>query len=232
MTSVTHQRQDPQSGHISVLRADSLREQVSRALEAALVAGELSPGAIYSAPGLAERFGVSATPVREAMLDLVKDGFVEVVRNKGFRVLEISESDLDQISQIRLLLEVPATAQASTVLSPASFEMLADLAREITAAAGRGDVIRYLDADRRFHIELISALGNPRLTELVDRFRLQTRLFGLDDLARAGRLIDSAHEHHQLLATMQAGDVEATKRLMSAHIGHSRGLWAGREEVP
>src|SRR5712692_7705850 len=165
MTSVTHHRENSES-HISAIRADSLREQVSRALEAALVAGELQPGEIYSAPGLAERFGVSATPVREAMLDLLKDGFVEVVRNKGFRVLEMSENDLDQISQIRLLLEVPTTAKVAGALAPEKFEMLAMLAEEITGAASRGHIIRYLDADRRFHVELISTLGNPRLTEL------------------------------------------------------------------
>src|SRR5580704_19346318 len=135
------------TSHISAeIRTGSLREQVSRALEAALVAGELQPGVIYSAPGLAEQFGVSATPVREAMLDLVKDGFVEVVRNKGFRVLEVSESDLDQISQIRLLLEVPSTANAAAVLSPEEFEMLARVADEISGAASRADIIRYLDA--------------------------------------------------------------------------------------
>jgi DNA-binding GntR family transcriptional regulator len=231
MTSVTHRRENSES-HISAIRADSLREQVSRALEAALVAGELQPGEIYSAPGLAERFGVSATPVREAMLDLLKDGFVEVVRNKGFRVLEMSENDLDQISQIRLLLEVPTTARVAGALAPEKFEMLAMLAEEITGAASRGHIIRYLDADRRFHVELISTLGNPRLTELVDRFRRQTRLFGLDDLARSGRLIASAQEHYELLVTLRAGDADAATRLMNAHIGHTRGLWAGREERP
>jgi DNA-binding GntR family transcriptional regulator len=231
MTSVAYDRENSES-HISAIHAGSLREQVSRALEAGLVAGELKPGVIYSAPGLAERFGVSATPVREAMLDLVKDGFVEVARNKGFRVLEMSESDLDQISQIRLLLEVPSAARAAEVLTPANFEMLAMLAEEITEAAGQGDIIRYLDADRRFHVGLISPLGNPRLTELVDRLRRQTRLFGLDALARSGRLVASAQEHHELLQTLQAGDADATTRLMHAHIGHTRGVWAGREEWP
>jgi DNA-binding GntR family transcriptional regulator len=231
MTSVAYDRENSES-HISAIHAGSLREQVSRALEAGLVAGELKPGVIYSAPGLAERFGVSATPVREAMLDLVKDGFVEVARNKGFRVLEMSENDLDQISQIRLLLEVPSTAKAAAVLRPANFEMLAMLAEEITEAASQGDIIRYLDADRRFHVGLISALGNPRLTELVDRLRRQTRLFGLDALARSGRLVASAQEHHELLQTLRSGDADAATRLMNAHIGHIRGVWAGREESP
>ena len=229
MTSVADDREVAHS-HISAIHAGSLRSQVTRALEAALVSGELQPGVIYSAPGLAERFGVSATPVREAMLDLVKDGFVEVARNKGFRVLEMSEDDLDQICQIRLLLEVPSTARAAAVLTKGSFANLSELADEITAAAREGHVIRYLDADRRFHVELISALGNARLTDLVDRLRRQTRLFGLDALARSGRLIASAQEHHELLASLRSGDSAAATRLMTAHIGHTRGLWAGREE--
>jgi DNA-binding GntR family transcriptional regulator len=214
-----------------VVRADSLREQVRRALEAALVAGELRAGEIYSAPSLAEEFGVSATPVREAMLDLVKDGFVEVVRNKGFRVLEVSEADLDQISQIRLLLEVPTTVRAAAVLTTENFEHLADIADEITSAASCGDIITYLDADRRFHLELIATVGNQRLTDLVDRLRRQTRLSGLHSLARSGRLVGSADEHHQLLAALQAGDTKAVTRLMSAHLAHTRGLWAGRDEI-
>jgi DNA-binding GntR family transcriptional regulator len=230
VTSIARHDEGSQTGHISELRSYSLREQVERALEAALVSGELQPGVIYSAPGLAERFGVSATPVREAMLDLVRDGFVVVVRNKGFRVLEVSEDDLDRIFEIRLLLEVPTAARAAAVLTPAAFEVLADLATEIVSAASRKDVIGYLDADHRFHLELVGSLGNDRLTDLVDRYRRQTRLFGLGELARTGRLIASAYEHHQLLATLQARDAEATTRLMTAHIRHTRGLWAGRDE--
>src|SRR5580692_336000 len=159
MTSLTH-RHDGSGSHISAIRADSLREQVSRALEAALVSGELKPGAIYSAPALAERFGVSATPVREAMLDLVKDGFVEAVRNRGFRVLEMSDADLDEVSQIRLLLEVPTTAQVAKIISTEVLDRLRKIADEIVAAAQRGDLIDYLDSDRRFHVELISQAGN------------------------------------------------------------------------
>jgi DNA-binding GntR family transcriptional regulator len=228
MTSLTQTPEHAGARH--VVRANSLREQVSRALEAALVAGELKPGEIYSAPSLAEEFGVSATPVREAMLDLVKDGFVEVVRNKGFRVLEVSEADLDQIFEIRLMLEVPSTVRAASTLTSENFEHLVGIATEITSSAASGDIIRYLDADRRFHVELIATVGNPRLTDLVDRLRRQTRLSGLVNLARAGTLVASANEHHQLLATLRAGDTDATSRLMNAHIRHTRGLWAGRDE--
>lgn len=196
-----------------------------------MVAGELRPGELYSAPVLAERFGVSATPVREAMLALAKDGFVVAERNRGFRVVEMSETDLDEISQIRLLLEVPSTVEVAKTISPRVLVRLSEIADEIVVAAAGGDLIDYLDSDRRFHVALISQLGNARLTELVDRLRLQTRLYGLGKLVETGRLVASAEEHHELVETMRAGDGAATKRVISSHIKHVRGLWVGREET-
>src|SRR5215203_3588997 len=88
----------------------SYRASVADALRAALVAGELLPGEVYSAPTLAARFGVSATPVREAMLDLVKEGLVDTVPNKGFRVTAVSEKQLDEYTHIRALVEIPTVA--------------------------------------------------------------------------------------------------------------------------
>jgi DNA-binding GntR family transcriptional regulator len=214
--------------NISAVRTDSLREQVRRALEAALVAGELQPGVLYSAPTLAERFGVSATPVREAMLDLVGEGMMEAVRNRGFRVMAVSEEDLDQISQIRLLIEVPVMGQVAKLLTPEKIAALDATGQAIEAAAERGDLIDYLDCDRRFHSQLISTLGNPRLTDLVDRLRRQARLFGLQRLAESGELVASAREHRVMLKVLQTGDVAAAESLMTAHIRHTRGLWVGR----
>jgi DNA-binding GntR family transcriptional regulator len=217
--------------HLSAIRADSLREQVTRALEAALVAGELKPGEIYSAPVLAERFGVSATPVREAMLDLVNEGFVEPVRNRGYRVIEISEADLDQIADIRMLIEVPSVGQVAARLTPERARLLAAAAKAIEEAAKRNDLLAYLDSDRRFHVELIATLGNPRLTDLVDRLRRQARLFGLQQLVETGRLGASAREHAAILKSLRSGDVKATEKLMAAHIVHTRGLWAGHDDA-
>ncbi len=219
------------SSHIVAINARSLREQVRRSLEAAMIAGELIPGQLYSAPSLGERFGVSATPVREAMLDLAKDGFVVAERNRGFRVLEMSEEDLDDICQIRLLLEVPSTVTVAKIIAPEVLDRLAVIADEIVAAAASGDLIEYLDSDRRFHVLLISQLGNDRLTELVDRLRRQTRLFGLEALARSGRLVESAQEHHAVVESMRAKNGPATRRLIDSHIKHIRGLWVGRGEA-
>src|SRR6266699_5127733 len=86
----------------------SLREQVRRIIRGRIIAGDIVPGAIYSIPQFAALLGVSATPVREAVLDLGNQDLVEGVRNRGFRVPDLTERDIDEVVQLRLMLEVPA----------------------------------------------------------------------------------------------------------------------------
>jgi DNA-binding GntR family transcriptional regulator len=208
-------------------RRTNLREDIAANLRAALVSGDLRPGEVYSAPKLAARFGVSPTPVREAMLQLVADGLLEPVRNKGFRVVEVSDEELDQIAALRLLLEAPSVGAAAGRLDPAVAVELGRHADAIAAAAADGDMVGYLDADLAFHLGLLGTLGNRRLVEMVHALRAQTRLYGLSRLASAGRLAGSAHEHQELLALVRDGRAEEAESLMRRHIGHTRGIWAG-----
>lgn len=91
----------------------NLRQTVTEHLRTAIIVGDLQEGVVYSAPSLGAAFGVSATPVREAMMDLAREGLVETVKNKGFRVTAVKERDLDEITEIRLLLE-PLWSAASS----------------------------------------------------------------------------------------------------------------------
>jgi DNA-binding GntR family transcriptional regulator len=208
----------------------SLREQIANVLRAAIAAGQMRPGVLYSVPTLAERFGVSATPVREAMLDLAKEGLVDSVRNKGFRVTELSDEDLDDITELRALIEVPTVARLAPVITEADVEALRPLAQAIVDSAADGDLIRYLEADRRFHLRLLALAGNPRLVDVVRDLRAQTRLYGLDQLVEQDRLTSSGMEHLELLDALSAHDAAAVEAVMRRHIGHVRGIWAAVPE--
>jgi DNA-binding GntR family transcriptional regulator len=214
-----------------VLGPHSLREQVSNALRAALITGELRPGVVYSAPVLAAGFGVSATPVREAMLDLAKEGLVEVVRNKGFRVTELSEADLDQFTEIRALIEVPVVTGLARSAPRDRLAALRPLAESIVAAARARDLIAYVEADQGFHLALLGLSGNPHLVEVVAGLRNRSRLYGLPGLADAGELATSATEHVDLVDALVAGDAERVERLMRAHLTHVRSIWAGEPQA-
>ncbi|MFE3523434.1 GntR family transcriptional regulator [Streptomyces sp. NPDC059161] len=222
---------DLKQGHLIVAQ-ERLRDQVAHALRAALVAGELRPGAIYSAPGLAADFGISATPVREAMLDLAREGLVEPVRNKGFRITEVSERDLDQYTELRALIEVPTVGKVTDAATAEQLEALRPIAEEIVERARAHDLIGYLDADRRFHLQLLGLAGNGRLVETVGELRKRSRLYGLTRLDERGELISSAQEHIELLDLMRSGDRTAAEACMARHLGHVRSLWARARDEP
>jgi DNA-binding GntR family transcriptional regulator len=208
----------------------SLRERVAESLRAALVSGRMVPGTTYSIPALAEQFGVSATPVREAMLDLVNEGIMSAVPNKGFRVVELSDAELDQITELRRLLEVPTVGDLAGAIDRAAVRRLRALADAVSDAARRGDVVGYVEADRELHLALLAEAGNPRLVEMVGRLRDQSRLYGLEQLAAEGVLVDSAAEHMRLIDALESGDRRAAERVMAHHLDHVRGIWASRRE--
>ncbi|WP_240197711.1 GntR family transcriptional regulator [Nonomuraea lactucae] len=208
----------------------SIREKVAEALRSALVAGELRAGVVYSAPALAERFGVSPTPVREAMLDLAKDGLVTAVRNKGFRVADLSERDLDEITELRGLIEVPTVAQIAQTVPAERVEALRPLAEAIVSAAETADVLAYVEADLAFHLQLLALAGNAHLVDIVRDLRRRARLYGIARLAEQGVLVDSGREHLDLLDKITAGDADSAAALMRHHLRHVRGIWADRPE--
>ncbi|MFC7343569.1 GntR family transcriptional regulator [Saccharopolyspora griseoalba] len=210
----------------------SMRDRVGRALRAAIISGEMEPGVVYSAPSLASRFGVSATPVREAMLDLVREDLVAIVPNKGFRVTEVSEADLDQITEIRLLIEPPAVGKVTPVIPQEDFAELRELAQRIVTPAEAGDLVEYTEADRVFHLRLLSYANNPRMSDLVSDLRARTRLFGLTALRERGGLVDAANEHHAIVDAIESRDPDAVESLMRAHISQVRGPWASPSPDP
>ena len=205
----------------------NLREEITETLRAAVISGELRPGVVYSAPSLATQFGVSATPVREAMLDLAGEGLVDIVRNKGFRVTELSEKDLDDLSELRALIEVPTVRRiAAAGVAPDVVASLRPLATTIEEAAAAGDLITHVAADMEFHLRLLALAGNTHLVETVRSLRARSRIYGLRRLADRDELVPSAHEHAELLDLIAAGDADGAERLMDGHIRHVRGIWA------
>jgi DNA-binding GntR family transcriptional regulator len=207
-------------------RSGSYRELVADALRAALVAGELRPGEVHSVPALAARFGISATPVREALLDLAKEGLLDPVPNKGFRVTAVSERQLDEYTHIRSLIEIPTVTGLAATADATALEALRPAAEEIVTAAAAGDLIAYVEADRRFHLGLLALAGNEHLVEVVGDLRKRSRLYGLTALAERGLLRASAEEHLELLDALLARDGATVQAVMTRHLGHVRGLWA------
>jgi DNA-binding GntR family transcriptional regulator len=206
----------------------NLRQQARVAIQAQIVTGGIEAGRIYPVAFFASQLGVSATPVREALFDLAHDGLVELVRNRGFRILGLSDHDLDEIMELRLMLEVPAIRSCAGRLSPEGLETCARLMRETEEYAASGDLANFFSSDRDFHLGLLEPLENRRQFDMIRRLREQAR--GLRLLAESNYLLAAADEHHQLLDAMASGEGERAEALMRAHLQHTRGIWIGRDD--
>jgi DNA-binding GntR family transcriptional regulator len=213
----------------SHLQQTNLRDQALALLKLRLVSGDLAPGQIYSAASLAAELGVSNSPVREAMLTLVNQGLMETVRNRGFRVIPLSDKERRNVYDLRILLEIPSMARLASMNEKvaARKEEFSKLAAHMVESAKSGDIVGYLDADRSFHIGLLDILENDQLTMIVGNLRDQTRQYGLKALSERGSLVKSAEEHQPILDALIAGDKKLTAKLMTDHLSHLVGDWAG-----
>jgi DNA-binding GntR family transcriptional regulator len=216
-------------GELVHLTQTNFREQARRAIRAHIIAGNIKAGELVSARALASQLGVSATPVREALLDLANERLLTAVRNQGFLVTTPSDQDLRDILEIRLMLEVPAMVGLAGRLPADRHPHHQQMAATIHDSATSGDVIGFLEADRDFHLGLLSEIGNHRLVEMVAILRDQVRLYGLPRLAEEQRLADSADEHVELIDSIVRGDAQLTEQVMRRHLRHTTGIWAGRE---
>lgn len=213
----------------TTIKRTDLRSQVTALLRARIVSGELAVDRVYSAAALAKTMGVSITPVREAILDIEHSGLIEVIRNRGFRVLSILDEDLDEIRDLRKMLEAPAMAMVAQRASDSDLMALKPLLEEMQAAS-ETDVAEFLRMDQAFHVRLMKLTRIARLVKLVEVLRDQTRLYGIAALLREGALTETMQEHRAILDALVERDIGLSVRLMHQHLDHTRGIWAGRRE--
>ncbi|MFD7456887.1 GntR family transcriptional regulator [Streptomyces sp. NPDC059868] len=202
-----------------VVQRSSVRGQILQALRTALATGELRPGAVYSAPALGERFGVSATPVREAMQQLALEGAVEVVPNRGFRVVERDARELAELAEVRALIEVPVLLRLAGAVPAARWAELRPLAEATVRAAASGCRATYAEADRAFHRAVLSLAGNEQLVRIADDLhrRVQWPLTGGPAARTRTELMTDAAQHVGLLDALIAGDADGVRTLVGEH---------------
>jgi DNA-binding GntR family transcriptional regulator len=226
------------------LDRSTLARHVLDATRSAIVDGRLAAGELYSVARLAEQFGVSRTPVREALLLLERQGLVRFERNLGVRVLEPSSNDLEEVFTLRLLLEVPATYRACEVLTDADLDALQRELDAMALLADRDDENAFMRHDMRYHEILLEVAGNRRLAAAVDALRDFVRLRGTSTVGR-GRDLPAIHaEHDAVHAALRRRDPVAAAISMRAHLlntawllleqrgGNASLSWAPLVQVP
>lgn len=204
-------------GLIQEARSSNLREQVVERVRSEILSGRALAGTVYSVPSLATELGVSTTPVREALLELCRNGLLSPMRNRGFRVQAMSLEELDHLFTMRELLERFAIESLARqgLRDPGPARAMADV---VAKAVDNGDVQAYIAGDRGFHEILVAEVGNRLQTKLILQLRDDMRLFGIDSKEGLRRQRDSVKEHYQMIDLAIRQDVEAIGPLISRHI--------------
>jgi DNA-binding GntR family transcriptional regulator len=200
------------------LAAPALYEQVAERLRARIFAHELAPGAWVDEQAIASEYGISRTPLREALKVLASEGLVTLRPRRGCYVTELSEQDLDDIFPVMALLEGRCAQEATLKAGPADRQRLAAIHETLERHAAANDADRFFEANQQFHDALQALAGNRWLKQLIDETRKFIKLTRRDSLRLEGRLRQSLAEHRAILAAIEAGRADDAGRLMHDHI--------------
>ena len=194
---------------------------VSERLREDLLTRSLLPGQQIVQEALAERYGVSRVPVREALKELEAEGLVTHSPNRGYFVAQLSAADMEEVYLIRALLEAEAIRSACAHLSDADLDRIDDLRSEVEDALTRSDIEAIANANRRFHFAIFDACAMPRLV------RLLRTLWDATDAHRGLYFEDTAtheqirQEHAAHVDALRHRDMDAAVETQRVHREHS-----------
>lgn len=198
--------------------ADRLREQIFAKI--------LAPGSWLDEQSLAEQFGISRTPMREAIKVLASEGLVTIKMRRGAYVTEVARKDLEQIFTILSLLEGEAARETASKASEEELNQLDYWHHRLEKAAADRDIEQFFEINGKFHELIQEIAGNRWMNGVIDDLRKVLKLHRRDSLTSTGRLQNSLVEHRAILNALLKRDQAGAESAMRIHL--ARGLEALR----
>jgi DNA-binding GntR family transcriptional regulator len=200
----------------------SLAERAYHEIKRLIITGGLAPGAAILEGTLAARFGVSKTPIREALKRLELEGLTRVLPRVGYVVSPVSVGDVRALFELRMMLEPAAAELAADRVSPELLAELDSLARVSFAGADRENYAQLLEVNSRFHLDVVRGAGNARLTEILARALAEAEriLHMAVDLRDASDLI--IRDHVEIVRALREKDGARARRVSERHLEASR----------
>ena len=202
------------------LAASALYVQVAEQLRSRILAHTLAAGSWIDEQALAAEFGISRTPLREALKVLATEGLITMKLRRGAYVTEVSERDLAEVYQLLALLESDAAGVVALTASDVQIKELEALHAALEASVGNRD--RFFAANEHFHMRLLEVADNRWRNQLVADLRKVMKLNRHHSLFRQGRLEASLKEHRQIMAALKARNADRVRQLMQQHFTNGK----------
>lgn len=206
---------DPTAKAQATLAPQALYEQVAERLRHQIFARDLEPGTWIDEMKLSAQWGISRTPLREALKVLAAEGLVTMKMRRGAYVTEVSRTDVAQVYHLLALLESDAAAQVALQADDTQRETLRQLHALLEQKVD--DRIAFFAVNERIHMALLETAGNRWAIQMVADLRKVMKLNRQHSLFKQGRLADSLDEHRALMQAIEGRDADAARRLMQAH---------------
>jgi DNA-binding GntR family transcriptional regulator len=203
-----------------------LSDDVASYIRELIMAGRLVPGEVVNIDSFAREIGVSATPVREALMVLVSEGFLVAEKHRGFIVASLDKQDIKDVFDVHAMIGGELAARAARQISPECLARLEQLQADIESAFERGDLGAADAANQEFHETVVNQADSAKLAWLFNigvRF-VPTSVFYSEDRILPSKEHHSVVDHKAILAAMRQGDPEKAREAMSTHIAHSSEL--------
>ncbi len=197
----------------------ALYEDVAESLRQRIFSRELAPGSWIDELKISEAYGISRTPLREALKVLASEGLVTMKVRRGAYVTEVSDQDLADVYHLLSLLESDAAGTVAMQASPGQIEELQDLHRQLEMAAlpEQQDRERFFKINEEFHMRLLSMANNRWCEQMVLDLRKVMKLNRHNSLLKVGRIEESLREHRAVMAALAARDASACTDRMREH---------------
>ncbi len=204
-------------------KPEPLAKMAYNALRDSILSNTLTSGTIYNEKNLAQQLGISRTPVREALLELSSQGLVAFLPRKGVVINSFKEADINEIFELRHIIETHAFKTACIQSDTADLtEMERCLENQRRIAIKSGDITRFMEMDRAFHMAFARLTGNKRLISIMENIRDILHIMGSYALAVEGRMTEVVLEHEKILNAVKEGNIETTLTLLLNHLEQSK----------
>ncbi|MBQ8306012.1 MAG: GntR family transcriptional regulator [Blautia sp.] len=199
-----------------------LRDVVFNTLRQAILKGELKPGERLMEVALADRLGVSRTPIREAMRKLELEGLVVMVPRRGAQVASITEKDLNDVLEVRIALENMAIEKACERMTEEDMSSLFLASKSFERVMSEGDLVQMAEADEAFHEMIYKAAGNDRLNQVLSNLREQMYRYRMEYLKGKETRNQLLSEHQELTRALRERNVKKAQEISFAHLDNQR----------
>lgn len=210
----------------------ALYQEVAERLRQRIFAHELPPGTWIDEQKLAEQYGISRTPLREALKVLASEGLVELKPRRGCYVTEISAQDIDDIYPLMALLEGRCASEAVKRAKAPDIADLKAVHETLERSAAEGKIEAFFEANQEFHRKIQELAGNRWLLTVIQDLRKVLKLSRMHSLSIEGRLQQSLDEHRLIMAAILAGNAEQAEQAMHDHLLSGREALSRIQDAP